>query len=238
MRLLALILLGTSLASAQGIAPFVLPVPIYRQPLTMEVVDSSSYSGTDLSYTFQQVVTSTANRYTLVGIGDYSTTLSPIDSVKVDGAGGGLLDSLAGMDPAYSERVWIFGLKNIEAGTRTFTVYFKAGTKYAGTIVATFAGVNQTTPIHDNNSVLDTSSPWTLSITNDADEWTVDCIYNVGAGTSLAQDASQTFLARYVYISTFVIGMSYRSATGSSMIWTGTGSETSKHAAVVLNRTP
>jgi len=182
------------------------------------------------------VIGSVANNYVVAGcsygvLGDWVP-----DSMKVDGTGGGLMTLLAEqVDGANQTSTKLWGLKNVQSGSRTFTVYGHGTTQRVKLGIVSLFGVDQTTPTGATVDSTITNDTSTVAITNATGNWVVDIAAAVAGVTSPAANQTLAWKSEATNPKT---GMSYKSASGTTVSWAFAASSAMTHCAVVINRSP
>jgi hypothetical protein len=201
---------------------------------TAKAVQSSTFGTTTPALSFTVTIGSAANNYVLVGFGCYADngTYAMLDSIYVDGTGGGkiaLIDSIADHNND-NPKCGMFGIKNVQAGLRTFTAYGH-GTNGRMTFgVVSLSGVHQTTPTGTVAKWVATDGNNTASITNTTGKWVIDVV----AGLSATYTCAATQTLAWQKIVNPKTSMSYKSATGTTVSWTN-AYEWNSMMAIIVN---
>lgn len=112
-------------------------------------------------------------------------------------------------------------------GTANVVITFNAADAYANAVVASFAGVDQSTPVSATGTFNDgfAGSPRSLSVTTPTDGACLDILYIANASTTMTPTGSgQTMVgSKMVNSGVWSTAGSYRLGAASSMDWTFTG---------------
>jgi hypothetical protein len=129
---------------------------------------------------------------------------------------------------------YIYGRKAVQAGSRSVKIYYHGGTTYGSFGTLDLAGVSQTTP---TGSVA-TAAGASVSITNTTGNWVVSALTgNNGIRGVTPTSGTQAWIEQ-ANGGGINSAMSYKSATGTTMAWTGGGYYNGGIAAVVINVSP
>lgn len=231
-----------SLADAQVVRrrPPTYYVPVAAAPavITLGSIDSSSnWENQATGRTFTATVDTNSNRYLVVGfVGRVGSDAGLVDSVYIDGTGGGKLAALV-------EKRWtgssesmgcaLFGIKAAQSGERTVTIYTHGDGIYGGAGSVNLYNVNQTTPTGTTANTYSYSNAPAVAITNTTGYWVIDAVNN-NEGRTYTAGTNQTVCWRRGMYS-HQGAMSWKSATGTGTAWTMNTNGTWSIVAVVIN---
>jgi hypothetical protein len=203
-----------------------------KDALVASPVDTLGVNNHPEPDTLVATIPTVTNGYTIIGIACYPNAM---DSVVVDGTGGGKMDSLV-TNISSNIGACLYGLKNLQAGTRTFYVYHGSGNNYGSIGVVTVAGVDQVSPVGTKAVASGTGTAATMAVTNRANEWVVDLCANASSRTMTPASGQGLQWKKVTGNDTVFGAMSVKNNPGFSNAWTLSASAAWRLAGVIVNK--
>ncbi|MDE2098525.1 MAG: hypothetical protein KGL39_14825 [Patescibacteria group bacterium] len=197
--------------------------PHAHAAITVDATSSYKVTGTASSFSWSQTVNS-ADEVLVVGESDSAYPRISIQTLTYDGAN--LTRALQGATSGSYGHAELWYLVNPATGTHDITVTYSAS-QFVGTdfAAASFAGVDQTTPIDASASSTGSGTSLSASITTTAaNDMLVDAAGSMSSNGAATAGAGQTVIYQYTQFGSDNGAYSYKavSTAGSySMSWSG-----------------